>query len=218
MRKKLLALINDEIRFAKKKQTAWIVVKLNSLVDRDMINALYKASQAGVLIKLIVRGACSLWPEMEDLSENITATSIIDKYLEHSRIFIFNHGGEERTYISSADWMHRNLDRRIECACPVYDEKIKKELKDFISIQLADNVKARVLDRKLLNRYREDENDAPVVRAQEMIYDYYLKKGKLPVYGKTGVPLIKWPDVIVSKPVVKKTRKKKKKNKKKIKK
>ncbi|MBC7865042.1 MAG: polyphosphate kinase 1 [Bacteroidia bacterium] len=181
MRKKFLALIQKEIYFAKKKQPARIILKLNNLVDREMINALYKASKAGVKIKLIVRGICSLGANMEGVSENIYGISIVDKYLEHSRIFIFNHGGEEKVFLSSADWMSRNLDNRIEVAIPVYDPKVKQEIKDLMLIQLSGNTKARLLDWKLQNKYRPQYKGEKKVRTQNETYEYFLKKGE----GKT---------------------------------
>ncbi|MFN6039079.1 MAG: phospholipase D-like domain-containing protein, partial [Bacteroidota bacterium] len=154
MRDKFLALIQKEIDFAKKRKPASITIKVNNLVDREMILALYKASKAGVKIKLIVRGICSLCTDMEGWSENISGISIVDKYLEHARIFVFNHGGAEKIFISSADWMSRNLDNRIEVACPIYNESIKQEIKDLLNIQLSGNVKARLLEKRTQIEYK----------------------------------------------------------------
>jgi polyphosphate kinase len=171
MRKRFLKLIETEIDNASAGKEAYIYAKMNSLVDQDIIKKLYKASQAGVKIKLIVRGICSLIPGIKDISENIEAIAILDKYLEHSRIFIFCHGGDERYYISSADWMIRNLDNRVEVAVPIFNKNIQKELKDFFLIQLKDNYKARILDEKQDNNYRHNDSE-PLIRAQDEIYRY----------------------------------------------
>jgi len=141
----LLELIKYETAQAEKGKPAEIILKMNSLQDSEMISALYKASSKGVEIKLIVRGICSLVPGIEKVSENIEAISIVDRYLEHARIFYFFHGGEERTYLSSADWMVRNLHHRIETIFPVLDEDIKHTIIDLLHIQLNDNVKARII-------------------------------------------------------------------------
>lgn len=171
MRKRILKLIETEIKNAKAGKDAYILAKMNSLVDQEIIKKLYKASQAGVKIKLIVRGICSLVPGIKGISENIEAISIIDRYLEHSRIFIFAHGGDEKYYISSADWMIRNLDNRVEVAVPIFDKNIQKELKDFMLLQFRDNTKARILDEKQENRYRKNPAEPPY-RAQDDIYKY----------------------------------------------
>ena len=148
MRSEFVNLINREIRNAKSKKPASILLKMNSLVDKEMIAKLYEASRAGVKITLIIRGACSLVTENGRLSDNITAYSIVDKYLEHTRVFIFHNNGQEKIYISSADWMSRNLDNRSEVAVPIYSEEIRKQIKDIINIQLSGNTKVRILDRK----------------------------------------------------------------------
>lgn len=175
-RSHFINLINFEIVQAKNKKRALMIVKMNSLVDEEMIEKLYEASNAGVKIRLIIRGACSLKPGIEGLSENIEVISIIDRFLEHSRIFYFYHGGDELVYISSADWMVRNLDNRIELTCPVYDKEIKKELKHMLKIQLKDNVKARVLDQKQVNNYIRNEKQK--VRAQIAYYQFIKRKLK----------------------------------------
>ena len=123
MRKRFKKLIKNEITSATAGKEAFILVKMNSLVDTEMIDQLYKASQKGVKIRMIVRGICSLVPGVAGLSENIEAISIVDKYLEHSRIFVFCNAGDEKIYISSADWMVRNLDNRVEVAVPIFNEK-----------------------------------------------------------------------------------------------
>jgi polyphosphate kinase len=146
MRKHFMQLISNEIRNAKAGKPAYIDIKLNNLVDQGMVNHLYSASRAGVKIRLIIRGICSLKPGVKDMSENIQAISIVDKYLEHSRFVIFGNEGDEQFYITSADWMTRNLDHRVEVACPIYDDDIKKELRAQFDIQWRDNTKARILD------------------------------------------------------------------------
>lgn len=175
-RSHFIHLIDFEIDQAKNNKRALIIVKMNSLVDEEMIEKLYEASNAGVRIRLIIRGACSLKPGIEGLSENIEVISIVDRFLEHSRIFFFYHGGDELVYISSADWMVRNLDNRIELTCPVYDKEIKKELKHMLKIQLKDNVKARILDQKQVNNYIRNEKQK--VRAQIAYYQYMKRKLK----------------------------------------
>ncbi len=173
-RKKFLRLIENEIDHARKSKRASIFLKMNSLVDEEMIEQLYKASNAGVKIRIIVRGICALIAGVEGMSENIEVISIVDKYLEHSRIFFFENQGEPLCFFSSADWMTRNLDSRIEVSCPIYDKKIQKELWDIMEIQWSDNVKARVIDPQQKNEHRISVNKRKV-RSQEGIYSY-LKK------------------------------------------
>jgi polyphosphate kinase len=174
MRKKFNKLIDTEIENAKNGHKAEIILKLNSLQDQKMIEKLYSASQAGVKIKIIVRGICCLVPKIKNLSENIEVISIIDRFLEHSRVYIFHNGGDEKIYVASADWMKRNLSRRIEVGFPVYSEEIKRKIKDIIQIQWKDNVKARIVDKKQKNFYRKNDG-SNLVRSQMEIYDY-LKK------------------------------------------
>ncbi|MFC5045699.1 polyphosphate kinase 1 [Aquimarina hainanensis] len=173
-RSSLYKLINKEIRHAREGKKAGIKLKLNSLSDYDMIDKLYEASNAGVKIDIIVRGICCLVPGVEGMSENIRAISVVDKFLEHSRLYVFDNDEETKVYISSADWMTRNLDRRVEIACPIYDEDIKKELMDSFSICWDDNVKARKLYEQQDNAYIR--NDKVKVRSQIATYDYYLEK------------------------------------------
>ncbi len=153
-RSRFEALIENEINNAKSRKKAIILLKINNLVDYKMIDILYRASNAGVRIRMIVRGICSLVPGVPGLSENIEVISIVDKYLEHSRIFYFYNSGNEDLFISSADWMTRNLDHRIEVTCPVYDPAIKSELKDIFRMQFKDNVKAREINSLQSNTYR----------------------------------------------------------------
>lgn len=171
MRDHFCANIDREIELAKEGKTAWMILKMNSLIDPGMMKKIYAAAQAGVKVQLIVRGIFGLQVGLNGFSENITAISIVDKYLEHSRVFLFGAGGEEKMYISSADWMPRNLNRRVEVACPIYDEEIKKELKKMLQIQLMDNTKARILDPGLQNRYVKSNPGVPF-RAQEDYYNY----------------------------------------------
>ncbi len=174
-RKKVIKLIQNEIKAARKGQKAEIFLKLNNLVDIEIVENLYAASQAGVNVKLIVRSMFSLVPGIEGTSENIRAISIVDKYLEHTRIFIFHNGGSPKYFISSADLMRRNLDRRVEVTCPIYDKNLQRELQDFMDIQWRDNVRARVLNLAMDNRMQAGESDQPV-RAQWAIYDYLKKE------------------------------------------
>ena len=147
---------------------------MNSFTSYKMIDKLYEASRAGVKIQLIIRGACCLVPGVKGMSENIEAISIVDKFLEHPRIFIFGNNGDPNIYISSADWMTRNLDNRVEVGCPIYDPEIKQELLDTFEISWSDSVKARILNEAQDNEYRKSTNGE--VRSQFAIYDYYLKK------------------------------------------
>jgi polyphosphate kinase len=171
MRKRLLQLIDNEIRNAQKGKDAYIILKINNLVDSVMVRKLYQANKAGVKIKLIVRGICCITPGVPRLSENIEAISIVDKFLEHSRIFVFCNNNQELFYISSADWMTRNLDHRVEVACPIYDEEIKKEIRKTLEIQMSDNVKARIINDVQDNQYLR--NDMPPIHSQMIIHKYY---------------------------------------------
>ena len=171
-----IKLIDQEITNALAGKEAYIKIKMNSFTSYRMVDKLYEASRAGVRIQLIVRGVCCLIPGVEDMSENIEAISIVDKFLEHPRLFIFGNDGDPKVYISSADWMTRNLDNRVEVGCPIYDEDIKRELIDTFEISWRDNVKARIFDEEQNNRYRS--NDLPQLRSQFAMYDYYLEKLK----------------------------------------
>lgn len=174
LRNRLLELMDYEIQQAKGGKKASIWLKMNSLQDRDMIEKLYQAGQAGVEVKLIIRGICCLAAGIPGFSENIEALSIVDRFLEHGRIFSFHHGGKELVYLSSADWMVRNLSFRVETAFPVFDAAVKNEIMDFFEIQLSDNVKARILDYKMSNDYKRQNGDISI-RSQMDTY-YYLKR------------------------------------------
>ncbi|MFP4472111.1 MAG: polyphosphate kinase 1, partial [Bacteroidales bacterium] len=155
MRDFFLGKINREIHNALAGKEAWMIIKLNSLVDKKITRKLYEASKAGVKIRIIVRGICVLIPGLKGISENIEAFSIVDKFLEHSRVFIFNNDGHHEYYITSADWMQRNFDHRIEVATPVYDPQIREELWTMLQIQLRDNTKARIISEEDVNQYRQ---------------------------------------------------------------
>jgi len=157
LRNKIILMIENEIKNAKAGKKAYINLKLNNLTDTEIINYLYEASNAGVKIRLIIRGMLSLVPGLKKLSENIEAIGIVDRFLEHSRFLIFCNGGNEQTYISSADIMPRNLDRRIEVTCPVFDKNIKCEIRNIFEIQWKDNVKARIFDETQSNKFVKPE-------------------------------------------------------------
>ncbi len=180
MRSGFYDLIKAEAKAAKAGEPSGMILKMNSLEDTKIIKKLYKASKAGVPIQLIVRGIFRLAAGLPGQSENITARSILDRYLEHARIYIFHAGGEEKMYLASADWMKRNLSRRIEVAFPIYDPDVKAELRQLIDIQLADNRKARVLNAKLDNTYVASEEGAEPVRTQEAFREW-LKGRSEPV-------------------------------------
>ncbi|MBX7182682.1 MAG: polyphosphate kinase 1 [Bacteroidia bacterium] len=175
MREKLLALVDQEISNAKEGKVAGIWLKVNNLVDLEFIHKLYQASQAGVKVKLIIRGMCSIMCGVPGVSENIEGISIVDRFLEHSRLFIFSNNDQPRFYISSADLMNRNLDGRAEVACPIYDEEVKRELWDTFQISWNDNVKARILDPDLSNQFKERSAEEEEIRSQEKIYEYFYK-------------------------------------------
>ncbi len=169
-----IKLIDKEIENALEGKEAFIKIKMNSFTSYKMIDKLYEASNAGVKIQLIIRGVCCLIPGIPGLSENIEAISVVDKFLEHTRLFIFGNNGNSKIYISSADWMTRNLDHRVEVGCPIYDEDIKEELKDTFEICWNDNLKARIFSEKQDNAYRNNSNTPK--RSQFETYKYYQQK------------------------------------------
>lgn len=173
LRNKITLLIENEIRNAKEGKKAYIYLKLNNLTDSEIINSLYEASNAGVIIKLIIRGMISLVPGIKDTSENIKAIGIVDRFLEHTRFMIFCNGGNEECYISSADLMTRNIEHRIEVTCPVFDKNIKNEMKKIFDIQWSDNVKARKLDSHLSNNFVKPGKNQ--IRSQIEVYKYIRK-------------------------------------------
>jgi len=178
LRNKMTLLIENEIKNAKAGKKAFIYLKLNNLTDFEIINQLYEASKAGVTVRLIVRGMFSLVTGIKDVSENIRAIGIVDRFLEHSRFMIFCNGGNEECYISSADLMTRNIEHRIEVTCPVFDKNIKNELKEIFEIQWSDSVKGRKLDPALSNKFMKPGKRP--VRSQTEVYCYVMKTtGKL---------------------------------------
>jgi polyphosphate kinase len=180
MRKQLMQLINAEIKNAKAKKPAGITAKLNSLSDVQLITKLYEAAASGVTVNMIVRGIFCAQTEQKKLKNRFHAVSIVDEYLEHARVLIFHNNGKEKIYISSADWMIRNLDHRVEAAALVTDENIKQELKNIIHIQLRDNVKARVLDNDLSNNY---VSSAGKKKTRSQIETYNYLHSKIPKQG-----------------------------------
>lgn len=172
MREFFLKKINREIANARQGREAWVIIKLNSLVDKKITYKLYEASRAGVKIQIIARGICILVPGIQGLSENIQAFSIVDKYLEHTRIYVFCNDGNKEFYTASADWMQRNLDHRIEVATPIYDKQIQEELWTMLQIQLSDNCKARIIGDEKTNEYRPTNSEIRV-RSQIEIYKYF---------------------------------------------
>jgi polyphosphate kinase len=166
-------LIDEEISNARNGKKGYMILKMNGLQDPYLVQKLYKASEAGVEIDLIIRGVCILKPA-QPYSRNINLIRIVDRYLEHARIFVFHNDGEEKVFMGSADWMKRNLYRRIECVFPVYSEPLKSELLDILTIQLSDNVKASRIDENLENV--RISNDKPAIRSQLATYDYFKRK------------------------------------------
>ena len=174
LRSGVLALIDNEIKNKKAGKKAYIKMKMNSLVDEEIIMKLYQASNAGVRIDLIIRGICCLVPGIAKQSENIHAISIVDKYLEHARIYVFCNAGREKMYMGSADMMTRNLDNRVEVCFPVMSASIREELNAMINIQLSDNTKSRILDAYQINEYKLAA--IPKIRSQAEFYNYLKKK------------------------------------------
>ena len=192
MRNKLGSLIRNEIKNAREQEKGQMILKMNSLEDREMIDQLYIASQKGVKITIIVRGICCLIPGVKGLSENIKVFSIVDRFLEHGRVFIFHNGGDEKIYISSADLMSRNLNKRIESAFPVLDPKSKEEIKHIINLQLKDNTKARVLNKTQSNPYRISTSKLQV-RAQLDTFRYLKELARST--KNTGMVTVFWTKV-----------------------
>ena len=177
MRNAIVQLINNEIAFAKLGKPAKIIVKLNSLSDQLLLDHLYKALKSGVEVHLIIRGILTLKKVNEKTKNKLNAISIVDQYLEHARVLIFHNKGNEKVFISSADWMVRNLDHRIEVATPILDVHLKKELIEIINIQLKDNNKARILDENLNNNYVPSVGKK-VYKSQVATYEYLIGKNK----------------------------------------
>jgi polyphosphate kinase len=178
LRSRLIFMINRESRNARAGKPAEIIMKMNSLVDEEMIDRLYFASKSGVKVRLIVRGICSLIPGLPKISENIEAISLIGKFLEHPRIFVFGPPGNREVYLGSADLMTRNLDYRVELVCPVLDENVKQQIIDILDIQWNGNQKVRFFDKDQQNRYRLPAPGEPPITGQEAIYDYFEELAK----------------------------------------
>ena len=175
MRKQILQLVDKEIKTSRTGKRASIMLKLNSLSDEMLINKLYEAARAGVEIEMVIRGICCMLTENKKFKEPIQVISIVDEYLEHARIMIFHNGGKEKVFISSGDWMVRNIDHRVEVACPIFEKDNRQELKDILQIQLKDNIKARILDNELSNQYVNPRNTKKV-RSQVETWNYLYKK------------------------------------------
>ncbi len=185
MRKHINRLINQEIKNAKAGKEASIIIKINSLSDREVIYKLYNAAKSGVNVQMVARGIFCAKTENVKLKNRLQAISIVDEYLEHARVLIFHNGGKEKIYISSADWMVRNLDHRLEATIPVTDSDIKEEIKDIIHIQLSDNVKARILDDELSNNYVSSAGKKKT-RSQVETFNYLHKKTIKPVEARSN--------------------------------
>jgi len=170
LRNKIISLIENEIKNAKSGNKAYIYIKMNHLTDAEIVEYLYKASDAGVKIRLIIRGMLSLIPGVTNVSENIKAIGIVDRFLEHSRFLIFCDGGNEKVYITSADLMPRDLDYRVEVTCPIFDKTIKNIIRRIFDIQWSDNVKARIYDEKQSNTFVRDGKQP--FRSQDEVYNY----------------------------------------------
>lgn len=175
MKQKFVRLINDEIRNKEMGKPAYIKIKINHITDIVMVKKLYEAAEKGVPVDLLVRGNCSLFTDLPELDGNLRIHGIIDRYLEHSRIFIFGAGGTEKMFIGSTDWMPRNLDNRIEVVTPVYNPEIKADLKQVVEFGLNDTLQGRIVDGTGENQF-PDEEEQGVFRSQEALYNYYLSK------------------------------------------
>ncbi|MGS0674860.1 polyphosphate kinase 1 [Shewanella sp. 125m-1] len=192
-RQQWLNLIDDEIDSAKLSKPAAITLKLNNLVDKVMVEKLYQASQAGVSIKLIIRGMCILIPQLAGVSSNIEVYSIVDRYLEHSRVMLFHANGEQKLFLGSSDWMTRNLDERVEVCTPIYSQALKKMIIDIIHIQLSDNTKSRIVDQEQSNQYRSRGNRKKV-RSQMAIHQYLQRyeATQAQILANSPAPFVYW--------------------------
>jgi polyphosphate kinase len=175
MRTKIVSMIKQEIINSKAGIEARIFLKCNNLVDVEIIGKLDEAARSGVEVRLNVRGMFSMFTTSPDGKLDVQAVGLIDRYLEHSRLFYFYNGGDEKMYISSSDFMTRNLDRRVEVAAPIYDKEIREELLDFFNLQWQDNTAARILDNDL-NNIIKDQGKRPQIKSQLLFYDYLLDR------------------------------------------
>ena len=176
-RTKIQSLIRQEIQYFKEGHHAQITFKINNLVDKELIDDLYRASQSGLKIRAIVRGMCSLVPGIKGISDNIEIISVVDRFLEHPRVMIFEGGGDRKVFISSADWMTRNMDNRIEVGCPVYDRDLQQQIVDMIELQFKDTLKARQIDAAQTNQYVRRGNRKKL-RSQIETYNYLKAREK----------------------------------------
>ena len=176
MKSRILRMLDTEIKNAQEGKEAWLKMKINHITDKEVVAKLYQASQAGVRIDIVIRGNCSLVPDIRELSENIHAVGIIDRYLEHSRILIFCNGGNNRYFLGSADWMPRNLSDRVEVLTSVYDEDLKRDLMRTVEYGLKDNTNGRIVDGKGTNELQPIDDEHPAFRSQEELYHAYLKE------------------------------------------
>ena len=176
MKSRILRMLDTEIKNAQEGKEAWLKMKINHITDKEVVAKLYQASQAGVRIDIVIRGNCSLVPDIRELSENIHAVGIIDRYLEHSRILIFCNGGKNRYFLGSADWMPRNLSDRVEVLTSVYDEDLKRDLMRTVEYGLKDNTNGRIVDGKGTNELQPIDDEHPAFRSQEELYHAYLKE------------------------------------------
>ncbi len=183
-----MQLIEQEIENARAGYRATMTLKCNNLVDKELVTKLYEASQAGVEVRLIVRGMCSLLPGVKGISENIDAISIVDRYLEHPRAYVFYNRGNPRYLIGSADLMTRNLDYRVEVLTPIFDRDAQDMIQAILDQQWHDNVKARYLDQHQSNQYVRSQKKVTKIRSQESIHRY-LSTGKLPRYPKSHMKM-----------------------------
>lgn len=184
MRERFIKLIDREIKHARDGQPAYMILKMNSLEDPEMIEKLYEASIEGVQVRLIVRGICCLIPGMKKLSENISAISIIDRFLEHGRVYIFHNGGDEQYYLASADWMVRNLSRRVEVAFPIYNIELRNEIRKTVDLQLQDNTKARLIMDHADNKYKRPTSRERI-RSQIATYELLKQQAQRQSHPKT---------------------------------
>ena len=175
-RSNLIRMIEQEIINIKAGKKAAIHLKLNAITNFNIIEKLYEASNAGVPIRMIVRGICSLIPGVEGMSKNIEVISVVDKFLEHSRVYWFENAGENKVYISSADFMTRNIENRLEVAAPIYDPELQRQITEVFDIIWSDNVKARKLNGSVQNDF--EKNKAVPIRSQFEIFDYYKKENE----------------------------------------
>lgn len=164
-------MIDKEIANAQSGLPSGITLKLNNLVDKGLVDRLYAASSSGVPVNLLIRGMCSLIPQLEGISDNVKVISIVDRFLEHDRVYVFENGGDKKVFLSSADWMTRNIDYRIEVAAPLLDPRLKQRILDILDLLFNDTVKARYIDKELSNRYVPRGNRRKL-RGQLAIYEY----------------------------------------------